>query len=134
MPLRTGSSPSCRSEASCRHDAGARGGVRLRGILTLIGTSANLLVNSLMVGQGMPALKIFDLFPVGILIVLACGATIVATYPRLLKARAARNDNASNYFLEARLAPGSGLVGRSVQDCRLRKPGVPTRRWPSCCR
>ena len=38
----------------------------LGGILTLVGTSTNLLVNSLMVGRGMPSLEIFDLFPVGI--------------------------------------------------------------------
>jgi di/tricarboxylate transporter len=50
----------------------------LGGILTLVGTSTNLLVNSLMVGRGLPALHIFDLFPVGIVIVLGCGLTMLA--------------------------------------------------------
>ena len=56
----------------------------LGGILTLVGTSTNLLVNSLMVGRGMPTLEIFDLFPVGIVIVLGCGLTMLATYPNIL--------------------------------------------------
>ncbi len=92
----------------------------LGGILTLVGTSTNLLVNSLMVGRGMRPLQIFDLFPVGILIVLACGAVIVLTYPRLLKAVPVVSDEPQDYFLEATVTPGSTLVGRSVEDCSLR--------------
>ena len=92
----------------------------LGGVLTLVGTSTNLLVNSLMVGRGMPSLKIFDLFPVGILIVLACGATMVLFYPRLLKAAPPAADESSDYFLEASVAAESKLVGRTVQDCGLR--------------
>jgi len=49
------------------------------GILTLVGTSTNLLVNSLLIGQKMPPLHIFDLFPVGIAIVAACGVAMVLT-------------------------------------------------------
>ncbi len=92
----------------------------LGGILTLVGTSTNLLVNSLMVGRGMPSLEIFDLFPVGILIVLACGTTMVILYPRLLKAAPPAVDEASDYFLEASVAAESTMVGRTVQDCGLR--------------
>jgi di/tricarboxylate transporter len=92
----------------------------LGGILTLVGTSTNLLVNSLMVGRGMRPLQIFDLFPVGILIVLACGAVIVLSYPRLLKAASVANDEPQDYFLEATVTPRSTLVGRSVEDCGLR--------------
>ena len=93
----------------------------LGGVLTLVGTSTNLLVNSLMVGRGMPGLSIFDLFPVGIFIVLACGATVVLTYPWLLKDAPPLQDEGSDYFLEARVAPTSRLVGRSVEACGLRQ-------------
>jgi di/tricarboxylate transporter len=93
----------------------------LGGVLTLVGTSTNLLVNSLMIGQGMPALQIFDLFPVGILLVLACGVTMVLLYPRLLKDQPAQAETASDYFLEATVKPGSALEGRSVEEAGLRK-------------
>jgi di/tricarboxylate transporter len=93
----------------------------LGGILTLVGTSTNLLINSLMVGRGMPALHIFDLFPVGILIVLSCGAVIVWTYPRLLKATPAVSEEAQDYFLEATVTPRSTLAGRTVEGGGLRK-------------
>lgn len=93
----------------------------LGGILTLVGTSTNLLVNSLAIGQGLPPIQIFDLFPVGALIVVACGVTMVLMYPRLLKAQPPAEDEASDYFLEATVAPGSPLAGRTVADAGLRK-------------
>jgi di/tricarboxylate transporter len=93
----------------------------LGGTLTLVGTSTNLLVNSLMIGAGLPGLHIFDLFPVGILIVLACGVTMLALYPRLLKAQPPAQDEASDYFLEATLRNDSPLVGQSVEAAGLRR-------------
>lgn len=93
----------------------------LGGILTLIGSSTNLLVNSLLIGQQMPALHIFDLFPVGILIVLACGATMILLYPRLMPAQPVGEEQASDYFLEARVRQDSSLVGRSVETGGLRQ-------------
>lgn len=93
----------------------------LGGILTLVGTSTNLLVNSLMVGQGMPALQIFDLFPVGIVIVLGCGVTILATYPRILKEQPPSEEPLSDYFLEATVRTGSKLAGRTVEANGLRQ-------------
>jgi len=93
----------------------------LGGILTLIGTSTNLLVNTLLIGQGMPGLRIFDLFPVGILIVLACGITMVLLYPRLLPAQPAVEEQSSDYFLEATVRPESSLVGRSIDAGGLRR-------------
>jgi di/tricarboxylate transporter len=92
----------------------------LGGILTLVGTSTNLLMNSLMVGRDLPPLHIFDLFPVGILIVLACGATMLMAYPRILKAMPPSEEAASDYFLEATVTPGSRLVGKTVEAAGLR--------------
>ena len=93
----------------------------LGGILTLVGTSTNLLVNSLMVGRGMPALQIFDLFPVGIVIVLGCGVTMLATYPKILKEQPPSEEPLSDYFLEATVRSGSKLAGRTVEANGLRQ-------------
>ena len=93
----------------------------LGGVLTLVGTSTNLLVNSLLVGRGLPGLQIFDLFPVGILIVVACGAVIVLVFPYLLKDRPQAPESAADYFLEATVQPGSSLIGASVEAGGLRR-------------
>jgi di/tricarboxylate transporter len=93
----------------------------LGGTLTLVGTSTNLLVNSLMVGRGMAPLNIFDLFPVGIIIVLACGLTMLATYPKLMKEQPPGDETESDYFLETTVLPESKLVGRTVEANGLRK-------------
>lgn len=95
----------------------------LGGILTLVGTSTNLLVNSLMVGRQLPELKLFDLFPVGILIVVACGAVMVLLYPRLLKAQPPAEDAPSDYFLEAEVLADSPLIGKTVEEAGLRNLG-----------
>lgn len=93
----------------------------LGGILTLVGTSTNLLVNSLMIGQGLPGLRIFDLFPVGICIVVACGLTMVLLYPRLLTAQPPAQEATSDYFLEATVTAASPLAGATVESGGLRQ-------------
>lgn len=93
------------------------------GILTLVGTSTNLLVNSFMIGRGLPGLQMFDLLPVGLPILLACTLTMVLLFPRLLPVRAGGDAAAEDYFVEARVHPASSLVGRSVQDNGLRHLG-----------
>ncbi len=93
----------------------------LGGILTLVGTSTNLLVNSLMIGQKMAPLHIFDLAGVGALIVVACGITMVLLYPRILPEQPPTDDEASDYFLEATVQPGSSLVGKTVESAGLRQ-------------
>ena len=93
----------------------------LGGILTLVGTSTNLLVNSLMIGRGLPGLHIFDLFPVGACIVLACGATMVGLYPRLLQPKPPAEEEAGDFFLEASVRADSRLVGQTVEGGGLRR-------------
>ncbi len=92
----------------------------LGGILTLVGTSTNLLVNSLMVGRGMAQLHIFDLFPVGILIVLACGVVMLLAYPSILKEQPHAESTMSEYFVEARVRADSKMVGKTVEENGLR--------------
>jgi di/tricarboxylate transporter len=93
----------------------------LGGILTLVGTSTNLLVNSLLIGRGMPGLQIFDLFPVGALIVTACGLTMLLLYPRLLRERPVTEEGPGDYFLEASVRGDSPLVGLTVEAAGLRR-------------
>ncbi|MBQ0943137.1 SLC13 family permease [Ideonella sp. 4Y16] len=95
----------------------------LGGTLTLVGTSTNLLVNSLLTGRNMPPLHLFDLFPVGILIVVACGIVMVLVYPRLLKAQLPAEDEASDYFLEAEVLPDCPLIGKTIEEAGLRNLG-----------
>ncbi len=93
------------------------------GILTLIGTSTNLLVNSFVIAHGLPPLKMLDLLPVGLPILLACGLTMVLLFPRLLQARPAAEAPDEAYLVEARVQPGSAMVGRSVEANGLRHLG-----------
>ena len=93
----------------------------LGGTLTLVGTPTNLLVNSLMAGRGMPLLQIFDLFPVGLAIVVGCGITMFATYPTILKAQPPGDEAESDCFLETTVLPESKLVGQTVEANGLRK-------------
>ncbi len=95
----------------------------LGGILTLVGTSTNLLVNSLLAGRNMPELKLMDLFPVGILIVVACGLVMVLVYPTLLKAQPPAEESASDYFLEAEVLPDCPLIGKTIEEAGLRNLG-----------
>ncbi len=95
----------------------------LGGVLTLVGTSTNLLVNSFLVDRGMPGLHLFDLLPVGGLLLLGCGAFIVLAYPSLMPERPAADEAASDYFVEAAVKPGSTLIGRTVEANGLRNLG-----------
>lgn len=95
----------------------------LGGILTLVGTSTNLLVNSLLAGRKMPELHLFDLFPVGMLIVVACGVVMVLFYPLLLKAQPPAEETVSDYFLEAHVQPDCPLIGKTIEEVGLRNLG-----------
>lgn len=92
----------------------------LGGILTLVGTSTNLLVDSLLVARGMPGLGIFTPTAVGLCIVLVCGALMVLTMPRLLGHHMAADERSDDFFVEATLQADSPLVGSSVTEAGLR--------------
>jgi di/tricarboxylate transporter len=93
------------------------------GILTLVGTSTNLLVNSFMIGHGMPGLHMFDLLPVGLPVLLASSVTMLLLFPWLIKPRTNDETPAIDYFVEARVLPKSTLVGRTVEANGLRHLG-----------
>jgi di/tricarboxylate transporter len=93
----------------------------LGGVLTLVGTSTNLLVNGLWVARGQASLGIFDLLPVGLAILGACALAMLLTMPRLLRHDTSPPERVGDYVLEAHIEPGSPLVGRSVHDAGLRR-------------
>jgi di/tricarboxylate transporter len=95
----------------------------LGGVLTLVGTSTNLLVSSFLIASGRPALAMFDPFPVGILVTITSTAAMVLTYPWLLRARPTTDAVQDTYFLEAKVRDTSSLVGKTVQDNGLRHLG-----------
>lgn len=90
------------------------------GITTLVGTSTNLVVSSLMVNAGMKPLGMFDPSWVGVPVALVCVA-VLALSVRLLPRHAANDRELQQaYFLEARVEPASSLIGRSIEQNRLR--------------
>ncbi|QOL27280.1 SLC13 family permease [Thalassotalea sp. LPB0316] len=91
----------------------------LGGTLTLVGTSTNLIVNSLVIEQGLPSLNFFDFTLVGLFVLSTCFVVIALTMMRLpdmAKVEVSTNE----YFVEAKVLEDSKLIGRSVEDNGLR--------------
>lgn len=91
----------------------------LGGTLTLIGTSTNLIINSFVEDVGLPSLSFFAPTMIG-LAVLFGGVLILIPLSYLLPDYDDQNQDDLPYFLEARVEPGSPLVGRSVSENNLR--------------
>lgn len=101
----------------------------LGGTCTLIGTSANLVVSSMLQDSGQPALGMFELTWVGLPTAVA-GVLYMMTLGRRLLADTgrtadARTGDVREYLAEMELAQDSPLCGRSVQEAGLRAlPGL----------
>lgn len=91
----------------------------LGGTLTLVGTSTNLIVNSLVVESGLPSLKFFDFTSVGLCVVFGCGA-ILFLLRNTLPDHQPKQENMSEYFIDAEVEPGSSMIGKSIDDNGLR--------------
>ncbi|UUM30358.1 SLC13 family permease [Vibrio japonicus] len=91
----------------------------LGGTLTLIGTSTNLIINSFVEDAGLPSLGFFTPSMIG-LSVLVAGLMILIPLSYLLPSYEDHNQDELSYFLEAKVEPGSPLVGRSINENNLR--------------
>lgn len=92
----------------------------LGGITTLVGTSTNLVVNSFVIGAGLPALGMFSFAAVGVPGALLCLLALPLS-ARLLPARnTVESENRQSYLLEARVSADSPLIGHSIEANQLR--------------
>ncbi|KGK16464.1 SLC13 family permease [Vibrio navarrensis] len=89
------------------------------GTLTLIGTSTNLIINSFVEDAGLPSMSFFAPTLIGLAVFLG-GVLILIPLSYLLPDYDEQGQDDLPYFLEARVEPGSPLVGRSVTENNLR--------------
>ncbi len=95
----------------------------LGGTCTLIGTSTNLVVDSLAQAEGLPAMGIFDIAWVGLPVLVVGGVFLLLFADRLLPSREApveQLEHAREYQVQMRVPAGSALAGRTIQDAGLR--------------
>lgn len=92
------------------------------GVLTLIGTSTNLIVDSFYESAGLGSLGFFDFLYVGLPLAVLGLLYLVLLSPRLLPTHVPEVQPLSEpYFLEADVPAGSPLVGRTVAQNGLRQ-------------
>lgn len=96
----------------------------LGGMVTLIGTSTNLVVSGLMVEAGMPGLGMFEMSSVALPLALAGIAMMCVLAPRLLPARRGLRERFSaeyrEFTVEMEVEPASPLAAQSVASAGLR--------------
>jgi di/tricarboxylate transporter len=96
----------------------------LGGVVTVIGTSTNLVVSDLLVAEGGQPLGIFEITSVGLPLALAGVVVLVWTAPRLLGSRGGDADVAAGsqgtFTLALQVIPAGPISGRTVQDAGLR--------------
>lgn len=88
----------------------------LGGVLTLVGTSTNLIIDGLARKEGLPGLGFFDFTLVGLPIFFIGVFLLVITYKTLPDNGVAPPKGAQNYFTELKLLPESPLVGKTVAE------------------
>ncbi|MDP5029253.1 MAG: SLC13 family permease [Paraglaciecola sp.] len=91
----------------------------LGGTVTLIGTSTNLIVDSFLIEHGHEGFKFWDFTLYGMIAGLSCGLLIFIMSSWLPDIEN-KSNKYNHYFIEAKVAVDSELVGKSVEDNHLR--------------
>jgi di/tricarboxylate transporter len=96
----------------------------LGGVVTVIGTSTNLVVSDLLSAQGEDALGVFEITPIGLPVAVVGVAVLVVAGPLLLRHRGGDADDGTSadagYTVAMRVDDDSPLVGQLVEDAGLR--------------
>lgn len=96
----------------------------LGGVITLIGTSTNLVVSGMLPGAGLDPLGMFEITPVGIAVAAAGACTLVLTASRLLPDRTSPTEDLEGevrqYTLEMVVSDDPSTAGRTVAAAGLR--------------
>ena len=94
------------------------------GVITVLGTSTNLVVSDLLSQAGMERLGIFEITPAGLAVAVAGVVTMVIVTPWLLPDRVpvddALRDSARRFTVAVRVDPAGPLPGVTVGDAGLR--------------
>ncbi len=99
-------------------------GAILGGVVTVIGTSTNLVVSGQMQAAGMEPMAFFEIGWIGLPIALVGVVLVVLLSPRLLPARRSVRDELAEesrrYTVEMLVTPGGAVDGRTVESAGLR--------------
>lgn len=89
------------------------------GVITLVGTSTNLVVNSFVVSNGLQSLSMFDFFHVGIVLAIGILLTLMI-FHKILPSYEDKQAQKEQRLIALKVADDSPLIGNSVEQNSLR--------------